>query len=138
MTKAQKRWARGAEGAEHQALHGQGTQKGLRPPLPYARCITIPPASSGSGLRCGQPDFPGPGRSLTAPLRRWWGTQALAQSGNIGGALPQTIKNWTQMREQCRLPAVLNRPEEPRSRPSGHGENTQGHIGMEAPFLGGP
>lgn len=22
---------------------------------------------------------------LTAPLRRWWGTQALAQSGNMGG-----------------------------------------------------
>lgn len=47
---------------------------------------------------------------LTAPLRRWWGTQALAQSGNMGGrGSAQTIKNWTQVRGQCGLLAVLSR-----------------------------
>lgn len=65
---------------------------------------------------------------------------------NYRRALPQTIKNWTQVREQYGLLAVLSRPEELRGSPSGHSEDTQGPcaphvtkgpIGTEASFLGG-
>lgn len=54
---------------------------------------------------------------LTAPLRRWWGTQALAQSGNMGGR--GSAPNYQELDPSERAVWAAGCPQQ-----SGHCENT--------------